>query len=101
MRVLCEGWKRVDKYHKLMNHDISRTNPSSEELRDRDKVYINLDDDEVVISSGVENLKMNGNFSVEVRLSKKEIINLASIVLAKEPFGKVIRGLSSRSKLAV
>jgi hypothetical protein len=41
---------------------------------------------------------MNGNFSVEIRLSKKEIINLARIASAEEPFGKVIRGLSSRRK---
>jgi hypothetical protein len=98
MRVLCAGWKHTDKYHKLMNRDISDVKPSSEKTRYRDEVYIEMNDDGLNTFSGVENLKINGNFSVEVRLSKKEIINLARIALAKDPFGEVVGALSKSTK---
>jgi hypothetical protein len=98
MRVACGGWRHFEKYHKLMDRDISAVNPSTENTYSRDDVHIQMVDSDLCIETGVENLKMNGNFSVEIRLSKKEIINLARIALAEEPFGKVIRGLSSRRK---
>jgi hypothetical protein len=98
MRVACGGWRHFEKYHKLMDRDISAVNPSTEDTYSRDDVHIQMVDSDLCIETGVENLKMNGNFSVEIRLSKKEIINLARIALAEEPFGKVIRGLSSRRK---
>ncbi len=98
MRVACEGWKRIQKYHKLMDRDISSVGLTSKKNYRRDEVHIQLDETGLNIATGVENLKINGNFSVEIRLSKKEIINLASMALANEPFGEVISGLSSRKK---
>lgn len=98
MRVACEGWRHVDKFHKLMDRDISAVNTSTENTYLRDQVHIHVDDGHLYIATGVENLKMKGNFSVEIRLSKEEIINLARIALVEEPFGKVIRGLSRRGK---
>jgi uncharacterized protein YllA (UPF0747 family) len=98
MRVACAGWRRFQKYHKLMDRDISAVSPSLGNTYSRDEVHLQLVDDNVCIATGVENLKINGNFSVEIQLSKKEIINLARIALAEEPFGKVIRGLSRPRK---
>ena len=87
MRVTCEGWRRIQKYHKFMNCDVSGLKPTSKKIRNRDEVHIELKEDGVTIFSGIEGLKIKGNFSVEVSLSKKEIINLAKIALANEPFG--------------
>ena len=98
MRVACEGWRHVEKYHKLMDRDISAVNPSSENTYSRDQVHIYVEDGDLYIATGVENLKMYGNFSVEICFSKKEIINLARIALAEVPFGRVVRGLSRRRK---
>jgi len=94
MRVLCKGWRHIDKNHMLINRDISLTHDAAEWPRNRDEIYLDLDGNDVVISSGVENLQMKGNFAIYVRLSKKEIINLARIALAREPFGEVIAALS-------
>lgn len=87
MRVACEGWRRIQKYHKLMNYDISDLKPTSKKIRHRDEVHIEVTEGGVTIFSGIEGLKINGNFSVEVSLSKKEIINLVKVALANEPFG--------------
>jgi len=94
MRVSCEGWRHKDKNHMLINRDISLTPAGARWPRNRDGIYLDLDGNDVVISSGIENLQMKGNFAVYVRLSKKEIINLARIALAREPFGKVIAALN-------
>jgi len=81
-----------------MDRDVSSVSPSSASTYSRDEVHIQMDDSDLCIANGVENLKINGNFSVEIRISKREIINLARIALAEEPFGHVIRWLSSRGK---
>jgi hypothetical protein len=32
MRVACEGWKRIPKYHKLMDRDISSVGLTSKKI---------------------------------------------------------------------
>src|SRR5258707_3631589 len=97
MRIWCQGWKRVQNDHILLDHDISGIAPSNESIYDRDHVYINVDNPTLKIKAGIENLTLNGSFYIEVVLSKEEIINLARIALANEPFGEVIDALSALS----
>jgi hypothetical protein len=99
MRIHCEGWKRSQNCHELMNRDISRVLPSNpDQTPYRDEVYIYIHEKEIRIFSGIENFSMGkGNYAVDIRLTREEIINLARIALAKEPFGKVIELLSGKA----
>jgi hypothetical protein len=100
MRISCEGWKRVQNCHVLMNRDISRISPTHPNQKaNRDNVYIHVRESDIGIFCGVDNLSIGrGNYAVDIRLTKEEIINLARIALAKEPFGKVIEQLSRVSQ---
>lgn len=102
MRISCEGWKHIVKSHKLIQRDISAVKQSErQKAYYRDEVYIHKDDDGgLIINAGVENLKLNGNFAVEVRLTKAEIIHLASIALADEPLGEVVNSMSKTMRMA-
>jgi hypothetical protein len=92
MRVRCEGWKHDDKNHKLVNCDISHTKPGARWPRYRDEVCIDQDGSDVIISAGIEKLSLTGNFSISVKLSKEEIINLARNCFGSRAFRRSGRG---------
>ncbi len=98
VHIVLRGWKRVVYDHDLMKQDISELRPSNPEFYGPDEVFLETSNAGLCIRSGVRDLAIQGNFQVEIELTKREIINLARIALAEEPFGRVIRGFSRRRK---
>jgi hypothetical protein len=92
MEVKCWGKGRKRYTHYLIpdDADISKVGPSgSHEYQLFRRISINEDGDALVVRSSTKGIAMNGHFWITVRLTKKEIANLARIAFAEVPFGEV------------
>ena len=96
MKMSFSGWRHHDKVHRFLNGDISDLKPSNSETYSRDKIYLVAEEDDLLIIAGADDLKLTGNFLIEIRLTRKDIGNLASIAFRDESFSKAVNTLSKR-----
>jgi hypothetical protein len=85
MKLLLRGWERYDLDHTLIDNDISKAKPPEADVSPSDVVWIRQPSasGELGIVAKTENVSLNGNFQVTIRLMKDEIANLARLHSAK------------------
>jgi hypothetical protein len=93
MKVSFEGAWRFSGSYGLMDSDLSDLRPGHSRWPARLEIDASSGDLEIVSTTGSERLGP-GRYRVRVRLTKKEIANLAKIALRNEPFGDVVDSLS-------
>jgi hypothetical protein len=95
----------------LINSDIAEAEPSGDAEKPRrfeiDRLnglvitycsYIVKDGDELIIRSRANAVQLHGDYEIDIRLTKKEIANLARAVFNNDRFGTVVHVLSRKKR---
>ena len=97
MKLLLTGLDRHQLDHMLIDTDISKAKSPEPDISSGDCLRIRPPSasGELRIVAKAENVSLDGNFNVTIRLTKDEIANLARIAFAEDSFAEVVDALSS------
>ena len=100
MKLLLRGWDRYELDHTLIDNDISKIKSPEPEITPDECLRIRPPNalGELGIVAKAENVSLNGNFNVTIRLTKDEIANLVRIAFGNDPFADVVNALSRNQR---
>jgi hypothetical protein len=104
MKLLLTGWRRCVLPHWLIDRDISEVQASDHCRYSPCEVCIetaaaspkHLEPGELDIVGVATNVRLNGSFTVRLKLSKDEIVSLAAIALCNDLFPDVVEAISKK-----
>jgi len=101
MKLLLRGRDRYELDHTLIDNDISKVKSPEPDMAPGVGLLIMPPSasGELGIVAEAENVSLNGNFKVTIRLTKDEIANLARIAFAEDSFPEVVDALSRGAPL--
>ena len=95
MKISAEGYFRNCGVHVLKQNDLSGV--EEQESCYRDGIQRDGESGDLSIVTVAHNVRLDGSYRMILRLTKREIANLARIALSSESFGGAVEALSKKS----
>jgi hypothetical protein len=99
MRIEASGWARTCGKNTVAKADIANTRYLNSTLRRSDDATVMADHEgTITISISKKKLILNGNYNVDLVLSRDDILTLAKMALNGQEFSEVVRKLGKVEK---